>query len=132
MTSQDILLIITTLLGGCNIFQFIFLRQERKKRAAEASAEEAEAQRKHFELDKDKADYLIERLDRVQKDYLDVQEEMRKKTSEYTIIIGNKCNEIADLKSQVLYLKRLRCYDFNCKARIPVNPDKKQKADIKQ
>lgn len=40
--------------------------------------------------------------------------------------ISNKCNEIASLKSQVTYLKGLRCYNSVCSQRIKINPDKSE------
>jgi hypothetical protein len=46
--------------------------------------------------------------------------------SEKSQAIAAKCTEIATLKSQIAYLKGIRCYRFDCPNRIKTNPDKSE------
>lgn len=119
--TETILTILTILLGGCNIWQLVFIRLERKKAVAQADDAITDSRRNKYELSKDQADYLIENLSRVQKEYMELQENVRAQAAKYTEEILGKCNMIADLKSQVIYLKGLRCYKSDCSMRIAVN-----------
>ena len=56
----------------------------------------------------------------------DLREQMDKIMFENSQAISAKCNEIAALKSQVTYLKGLRCYNFTCTHRLRINPDKSE------
>ena len=58
------------------------------------------------------------------KKQVELREQMDKLMLEKSQAISAKCNEVASLKSKVTYLKGIRCYNFTCKNRIMVNPDK--------
>lgn len=110
-----------------------------KRREATASAEVAETKADHEKLDlaQDKYEFLQKTFDKYMKDYhelesdfrrqiKDLREQMDKIMFENSQAISAKCNEIATLKSQVTYLKGLRCYNFTCTHRLKANPDKSE------
>lgn len=129
--------ILLALFGGANIWQFIYYKTQRDKLRAEADklkaiADEERVNAKHKGLDlmQDQADYLLEKLNTVQADYVALQSQMRDEMANHTMTIHNKCNEIAELKSKVIYLKGIRCYKSDCSLRISVNP--KDSSDTKE
>ena len=108
-----------------------------KRRLAEADAKSAETKvvKDLDQLHKDNFDYLQETLDRYIKEYHNLEQNFRDKmrelrdnidnlSKENSLIISSKCNEIASLKSEITYLKGIRCYNFLCDKRIKTNPDK--------
>lgn len=99
--------ILSVLLGGTNILQFIFYKSEKKKKQAEVIAMELTNKEKSNELDQGRTDYFVERIDTLQKDYLSMFE-----------IVQGKCNEVAELKVEITYLKGLRCYNTTCTNRL--------------
>lgn len=125
---ETALIIFTTLFGGLNIFQFIFFRTERKKRNAEANLASVEVQEKDINLKQDQFDFILSKLSKYQSDYYELAD-MRMKESrkhmdqvkesdrKYSEVINGKCNEIADLKSKIIYLGGLRCYKSDCSHR---------------
>lgn len=123
--TTTILTILVGLFGGCNILQFIFWRNEKKKSTAEASSAETKARKEAFELDKDMYDYLMDNLNKTMQEYLELQKSVKETEVRHTAAIAEKCNDIALLRSQVTYLKGLRCYKSDCPHRLQVNPDKK-------
>lgn len=134
MTPIEVILsIATTLFGGLNIFQLVFWRSERKKHNAEASSADTDAKQKEIDLHQDQYDFLLQKLSDYQKEYYDLAEKLKKATTEhyneiedmnrkFSLLINDKCNEIAVLKSKLIYFKGLRCYDSACPKRISVNP----------
>ena len=122
-------LIITGVFAGTNIWQFIHWKiQEDKMKAevdklrAEADEEKFKAKHKGLDLMQDQADNLIDKLNAVQSDYVALQKQMRDEMTNHLTAINTKCNEIAQLKSQVIYFKGLRCYKSDCSCRISQNP----------
>ena len=104
--------ILTVLFGGTSIFQFFFYKYEKRKKEAEVAAMELENRGKSQELDQNKAEYIQERVNKLQEDYLKMFE-----------LVQTKCNEVADLKVQITYLKGLRCYNTTCEIRIRKKED---------
>ena len=124
-----LLAVISASLGGLNIFQLVFWRSEKKKMQAEATSADAEAQQKIRELHHDAYDDLVNRLTKYQSDYFALAEHMQEQTRKNLETINGKCNEIAELKSKIVYFKGLRCYKTDCSFRIRTNPkDSKEKA----
>lgn len=121
--------ILLLLLGGVNIFQLIFYRIQRDKMKAEAEklkalAEEEKVNAKHKGLDlmQDQADYLLNQLNTIQNEYIALQTKLREELANHTATINQKCNELAELKSKLIYFKGLRCYKSDCSCRISMNP----------
>lgn len=102
---------------------------------ADAKIAQTKAEHEKLDLKQDRYDYLQETLDKYMKDYYALDEKFRNEldqvrdkinsiTKTNAQAISEKCNEIAALKSQITYLKGIRCYNFTCKGRVKENPDK--------
>lgn len=119
-----ILGILVTSLGGINIFQFVYYKTQRDKLRAEADTAITEARHKDIDLQQDQYDYILGKLTKFQTDYFDLLEKVQTDAREHSEVINTKCNEIADLKSKLIYYKGLKCYKSDCSLRIIVNPKK--------
>ena len=125
--------------GGIgSVLTYIFTFKSQTK-IANAEAQVCAVKAKHEELDlnQDTYDYIQEKCDKYIHDYHELEQTFREKvrglvaeiddlTRENSKNISEKCNEIASLKSQVTYLKGIRCYRFTCNDRIKTNPDKSE------
>lgn len=114
--------IIIALLGGVNIFQIFFLRSTKKKFAAEAEKASTEAQKDKVNLQQDQYDYVNEQLSKIQGEYYNLADKYRKTMTDHLQEIDGKCNEIAELKSKLIYFKGMRCYKSDCSVRILDSP----------
>lgn len=126
MALETITTILTLLFGGTTIWQFIFFRNERRKRAAEAAALELQNKRTVQELQKNECDNSSERvskiteeINRLQNDYI----EMFQKVQENLKIIGDLQTTVADLKVENTFLKGVRCYRTSCDKRLRTKKD---------
>ena len=139
-------LIIGGIVSGGGISYFFFWKAQKKKVNNEADEVGAEAAQKTFAVSKDQSEYLIEKLTQYQKDYYSLEDEHRTRmksyqdemaerekkfqddmiisSREFSEKINAKCTEIAALKSEITYLKGLRCYKSDCLIRIKENPFK--------
>lgn len=132
---------ILTVIGGGGIgaaLTYIFTFKSKQK-IAKAEADQAQTKAEHEKLDlkQDQFEFLQERCDKYMREYHELEASFRKRGQELTEeinrlsqenakVIANKCTEIAALKSQVTYLKGIRCYNFTCSHRIKTNPDKSE------
>ena len=114
--------VLVTSLSGINIFQFIYYKTQRDKLRAEASAATSEAKHKDIDLQQDQYDYLLAKLTKFQTDYFELLTKVQSDSREHTEVINSKCNEIAELKSKLIYYKGLKCYKSDCSLRIVTNP----------
>lgn len=103
----------------------------KKKLKAEAAAAQADAEKKNLENKQDAFDSLYQQLNKCMSDYTAISEEYRqyvekarKKEESIQEQIHQKCMELADMKSQITYLKGIRCYNMTCEYRVRANPDK--------
>lgn len=122
--TETILSILLALLGGVNIFQFLFLRTTKKKYEAEARAAETAVEHGRVDLQQDQYDYVNAQLTKIQQEYYDLAAKYRETMTNHLQEIDNKCNEIAELKSKLTYFKGLRCYCSDCDNRIYESPYK--------
>lgn len=113
---------VASILGGVNVFQLVYYKTQRDKLRAEADSAGVDAKHKGLDLMQDQADYLIERLNNVQEEYISLQKKLREEAANHTNTINEKCNEIAELKSKIIYFKGLRCYKSDCSMRVSINP----------
>ena len=92
----------------------------------QAKAEKAltEAQHNAVDLHQDQYDFVNAQLTKIQQEFYDLAEKYRKNMSDNLIEIDQKCNEIAELKSKLVYFKGLRCYLSDCGERIRESPYK--------
>lgn len=137
--TDSILQWILTIIGsgglGAAVTYFINLKSNKRIKEAEADNAVIDVQHKKLDLDQDHCDYLQRTCDKYIKDYHALEEDFRKQLQglresidqlmiEKSQAISDKCVEIASLKSQVTYLKGLRCYNSSCVKRMRINPDK--------
>lgn len=127
------------LIGGGSvgaIITYLFTFKSKVKREkAEAEILTVKSEHDRTDLQEDQFEFLQNKLDKYIRDYHELEETFRNKmrqlrdsidnvAKENSLVISEKCNEIAALKSEITYLKGIRCYNFTCDKRIKVNPDK--------
>ena len=122
----ELLAIVSTLLCGLNIFQFIFWKTQRDKMRAEADSSMTDAHRKDIDLQQDQYDYLLQKLNDFQEQYFTLSKKLQDEMLSHMSDINAKCDEIAALKSKLIYFKGLRCYRSGCLERIDKNPVKQE------
>lgn len=121
-------------LGATITYLFTF-KSKRKQVAAEAESSMIDTEHKKLDLRQDQYEFLQKTCDKYIKDYHELEGDFRKQMQEIrgrmdqimvekSKAIADKCTEIAALKSEVTYLKGIRCYNFTCQKRININPDK--------
>jgi ribosomal protein L16 Arg81 hydroxylase len=117
---------------GALIMQFYMAKVNKRKAQAEAEAAKVDAEQKKQDLHQDAFDTMYSELNKCMADYTTLSEEYREyrnKAREHEEVfqakVASKCEELASLKSQINYLKGLRCYNTLCPSRIKLNPDKK-------
>ena len=83
--------------------------------------------------DKDKFESMYVQITKMMKDYNELSDDYRSyrqgaivKERNFQKKIDDKCQELAVLKSQVQYLKGLRCYNTTCPNRIKNNSEKQK------
>ncbi|MCP9611137.1 hypothetical protein [Coprobacter tertius] len=104
---SELWVVLTGLFGGLNIFQFIFLRAERKKAFAAAESIVLDNNRKKQDLKQDDYEYLTKKCDKLTKDYFEMLDKAQKAMA-----------DVSELKCEITYLKGLRCYKTICPERI--------------
>lgn len=120
---------------GAVVTYICTFKSKKKQVEAEAESSMVDVEQKKTGLKQDQYDYLQKICDKYIKDYHELEGDFRKQIQELreqmdklmlekSQAISAKCNEIASLKSKVTYLKGIRCYNFTCKNRIMINPDK--------
>lgn len=119
---------------GAAITYILTFKSKRMQAMAEAESTELEVEHKKQDLKQDQYDFLQKTCDKYIKDYHTLENDFRKQLQtlrdeidkislEKSKAISDKCNEIAELKSKVTYLKGIRCYNFTCQHRIKNNPE---------
>ena len=119
---------------GAAITYILTFKSKRIQAMAEAESTEVEVEHKKQDLKQDQYDFLQKTCDKYIKDYHTLENDFRKQLQtlrdeidkvslEKSKAISDKCNEIAELKSKVTYLKGIRCYNFTCQHRIKNNPE---------
>ena len=122
---------------GAAITYILTFKSKQKLSEAEAKSATIDATQKEVQLNQDNWSYMQKMIDKYMNEYHDLENEFRRQmrdlreqideiTQEKSQIITQKCNEMATLRSQITYLKGLRCYSFTCQNRIKKNPDKEK------
>lgn len=120
---------------GAVVTYICTFKSKKKQVEAEAESSMVNVEQKKTDLKQDQYNYLQKTCDKYIKDYHELEGDFRKQIQELreqmdklmlekSQAISAKCNEVASLKSKVTYLKGIRCYNFTCKNRIMINPDK--------
>lgn len=115
--------IVASLLAGTNIYQLFCYRSMKTRLTAEAKTASVEAEHKEIDLHQDQYDYLLRKLSEFQNQYFELSSKLQQETQQHLEAINAKCNELAELKSKLVYFKGLRCYRSDCSHRIRINPD---------
>lgn len=119
---------------GAAITYILTFKSKRIQAMAEAESTEVEVEHKKQDLKQDQYDFLQKTCDKYIKDYHTLENDFRKQLQtlrdeidkislEKSKAISDKCNEIAELKSKVTFLKGIRCYNFTCQNRIKNNTE---------
>lgn len=120
--------IVASLLAGTNIYQLFCYRSMKTRLTAEAKTASVEAEHKEIDLHQDQYDYLLRKLSEFQHQYFELSSKLQQETQQHLEAINAKCNELAELKSKLVYFKGLRCYRSDCSHRIRINPDDKKQS----
>lgn len=112
----------------------LFWNSEKKRRKALADTAAIEADKKGFDLRKDHFDLISEKFTQLQVDYFDLLEQIQRQSRKYIEEINQKCSEISELKSQMMYYKGVRCYRTDCPNRVLAEQYEKERdsASIKK
>lgn len=103
-----------------------------KKKIEKELAEQAEiaTEDKHGVMEKDRFEYMYQQITKMAKDYGELSDQFRvyRKTArdiedEFDAKLREKTKELAYMKDEINYLKRLRCYDMDCPNRIKNKPE---------
>ena len=134
---MGIIEILGILLGGGGIgslvtwaFQF---KSEKRIKEAEAQQSEKTVESMATANDRDKFESMYVQITKMMQDYNNLSDDYRSyrqvatvKERNFQKKVDEKCQELAALKSQVQYLKGLRCYNTTCPHRIKTNPEKQK------
>ena len=102
-----------------------------KKKLEQELAKQAEitTEDKHGIMERDRFESMYEQITKMAKDYGELSDQFRdyRKTAraiedEFDQKLRERTNELAYLKDEVDYLKRLRCYNLDCPNRIKNKP----------
>lgn len=134
---MGILEILGIILGSGGIGSFItwavHLKSEKRLKEAEAAQSECKLENMNIANHKDKFEYMYVQITKMMQDYNELSDDYRHYRQNAVIRersfqqkVDDKCQELAALKSQVQYLKGLRCYNTTCPHRIKFNPEKQK------
>ena len=102
-----------------------------KKRLEEELAKQAKiaTENQHGVMERDRFESMYEQITKMAKDYGELSDQFRdyRKTArtiedEFDQKLRERTNELAYLKDEIDYLKRLRCYNLDCPNRIKNKP----------
>lgn len=103
-----------------------------KKKIEKELAEQAEiaTEDKHGVMERDRFEYMYQQITKMAVDYGELSDQFRnyRKTArdiedEFDAKLREKTKELAYMKDEIDYLKRLRCYDMDCPNRIKNKPE---------
>lgn len=134
---MEMIEILGILLGGGGIGSFItwvfHFKSEKRIKEAEARQSEQTAESMTTANDRDKFESMYVQITKMMQDYNNLSDDYRNyrqgatvKERNFQKKVDEKCQELAALKSQVQYLKGLRCYNTTCPHRIKTNPEKQK------
>lgn len=121
--------------GGIGAAITYFGNYKSRKTLESELAKQAEIATKnhHGIMEKDRFEAMYTQITDMAKDYNDLSDQFREYRknardieTEFDNKLRTKSNELASLKDQIHYLKRLRCYDLECPKRIKDNPNTKK------
>lgn len=134
---MGIIEILGILLGGGGIGSLVtwafHFKSEKRIKEAEAKQSEQTAESMATANDRDKFESMYVQITKMMQDYNNLSDDYRNyrqvatvKERNFQKKVDEKCQELAALKSQVQYLKGLRCYNTTCTHRMKTNPEKQK------
>ena len=134
---MEMIEILGILLGGGGIGSFVtwvfHFKSEKRIKEAEAKQSEKTVESMATANDRDKFESMYVQITKMMQDYNNLSDDYRNyrqgatvKERNFQKKVDEKCQELAALKSQVQYLKGLRCYNTTCPHRIKTNPEKQK------
>lgn len=134
---MGILEILGVILGSGGLSSFVtwlvYLNSNKKLKEAEVAQSESVVENLQNANRKDKFESMYVQITKMMHDYNELSDDYRAyrqtatiKERDFQKKVDDKCSELASLKSQIQYLKGLRCYDTTCPKRIKTNPEKQQ------
>lgn len=126
-----------SLIGGGGIGAAItYIGTYKSKRQLEkelAKQAEITTENQHGVMERDRFESMYEQLTKMAKDYSELSDQFReyRKTAraiedQFDEKLRTKTSEIAYMKDEINYLKRLRCYDLECPKRIKTNTENQE------
>lgn len=108
-------------------------KSRKKKEQEEAEQAEIATEDKHGMMERDRFEYMYQQITKMAKDYGELSDQFReyRKTAraiedEFDAKIRERNNELAYMKDEIDYLKRLRCYNLDCPNRIKNKPENEE------
>lgn len=134
---MGVLEILGVILGSGGLSSFItwmmHLNANKKLKEAEVAQSESVVENLQNTNNKDKFESMYVQITKMMHDYNELSDDYRAyrqvatvKERNFQKKVDDKCSELASLKSQIQYLKGLRCYNTTCPNRIKTNPEKQQ------
>ena len=134
---MGIIEILGILLGGGGIGSLVtwafHFKSEKRIKEAEAKQSEKTVESMATANDRDKFESMYVQITKMMQDYNNLSDDYRSyrqvatvKERNFQKKVDEKCQELAALKSQVQYLKGLRCYNTTCSHRMKTNPEKQK------
>lgn len=104
---EQILTLIAAVLGGCNLLQYVTLRQLKRKETASADLAELSVEKERNSLKREETGELMKELDAMRAKIL----QLNKETLQYL-------DDISDLKGKVRYFQSWTCFRASCEQRM--------------
>lgn len=137
MTFDSILEWGLAVIGGGGIGSAItYLGTYKSKKKIEqelAKQERIETENKHGVMERDRFEAMYDQITKMTLDYGELSDQFRdyRKTArsiedEFDQRLRERTRQLAELKDEVDYLKRLRCYNLDCPNRIKNKPENEE------
>lgn len=137
MTLDSILEWGLAVIGGGGIGSAItYLGTYKSKKKIEkelAEQEEITTENKHGIMERDRFEAMYDQITKMTLDYSELSDQFRdyRKTArsiedEFDQRLRERTRQLAELKDEVDYLKRLRCYNLDCPNRIKIKPESEE------
>ena len=134
MTWDSILEWALPVIGGGGVGSAItFLGTYKSKRKIEeelSKQEKIATENKHGVMERDRFEAMYDQITKMTLDYSELSDQFRdyRKTAraieeEFDQKLRERTSQLANLKDEVDYLKRLRCYNLDCPNRIKIKPE---------
>lgn len=135
--TMEILGILGLILGsggiGALFTTFYHAKTDKKLKDSEVVKSEKQIENMTATNERDKFESMYVQITKMMQDYNNLSDDYRTYRQSATVKernfqkkIDDKCQELASLRSQVQYLKGLRCYNTTCPHRIKTNPEKQK------